>query len=193
MSKKCWLCVEKKPLTEFWKRKDGYEYRCKESRYVKRKICCYFDLGYIYWQYSNGFTEKIGSKAANGYLIFGLNGKNVLVHRYLYEQYYNVVLKPDQYIDHINRVKTDNKIDNLRVVTRHQNSQNITHRENVSSKFKGVCWNKERKKWRAYIWYNNKTMYLGLFDDEIDAAKAYNEKAIELNKKYNCIYTLNIF
>ena len=56
-----------------------------------------------------------------------------------------------------------------------------------SSKFKGVSWFKRTEKWKAQIQYRKKVIHLGYFKDEIDAAKAYNAKAIELFGEYACL------
>ena len=69
-------------------------------------------------------------------------------------------------IDHINHSRTDNSIENLRVVT---NQQNHFNRSNV----KGYCWSKRDSKWRAQIMLNQKNKYLGLFEKEEDARAAY--------------------
>ena len=51
--------------------------------------------------------------------------------------------------DHINRNKLDNRKENLRVATRSQNNMNRKKRINCTSKYKGVSWHKQRKKWQA--------------------------------------------
>ena len=48
------------------------------------------------------------------------------------------------------------------------------------SKYKGIYWNKVKNRWLASIKLNSKRMHIGLYDSEIDAAKAYNQKATEL-------------
>lgn len=80
-----------------------------------------------------------------------------------------------QFIDHINGNALDNRKINLRLAT---NSQNQANRESRvgSSQFKGVWWVKGRNKWRAYV----KGVHLGLFDSELEAAEAYNKKAVEI-------------
>jgi len=90
---------------------------------------------------------------------------------------------PNEYkcIDHINLNKLDNRVDNLRWVSYSINMFNIDKRKknNCSSKYKGVCFDKRLKKFRAYICINKNIMYLGLYENEIDAAIKYNEKAME--------------
>jgi hypothetical protein len=81
-------------------------------------------------------------------------------------------------VDHINQIKTDNSIENLRL---------IGHRENVSRSIKdststyvGVSWSKNAKKWISQITIEGKTKYLGLFDNEQDANKKYLETLKDL-------------
>jgi hypothetical protein len=56
------------------------------------------------------------------------------------------------------------------------------YKDNKSSQYYGVNWSKQRKKWRAVIVVNKKQIHLGFYDDELDAAIAYNNYAIEQNK-----------
>ncbi len=81
--------------------------------------------------------------------------------------------------DHINHDGLDNRRGNLRLCTRLQNSRNRLPRRGGSSKYKGVTWNKRRKKFMAEIRVNQKYQYLSYFENEIDAAKAYDKKAKE--------------
>jgi hypothetical protein len=84
--------------------------------------------------------------------------------------------------DHINHDGLDNRRINLRVCTNQQNLFNHQKRQNCSSKYKGVIW--EVNKWTARIKYNNKSTRLGHFDNEIDAARAYDENAKRLYGEY---------
>jgi hypothetical protein len=73
---------------------------------------------------------------------------------------------------------------NLRLATYSENQANSKKTKsyagkNCSSNFKGVYWSKQAQKWQAYINYQQKRTHLGLFVNEIDAAKAYNKAAIE--------------
>ena len=82
--------------------------------------------------------------------------------------------------DHKNHNGFDNQRQNLRICTRSQNLQNSLKTRRASSKYKGVDWYKRSKKWRAKIMLNYKGYFLGCFIDEIEAAKAYDRKALEL-------------
>lgn len=84
---------------------------------------------------------------------------------------------PSSEIDHINIVKHDNRIINLRLVTRSQNIQNIRLQSNNTSGFKGVSWWANR--WWASIGLDNKRIHLGAFinlDDAIAARKQAEEQ-----------------
>ncbi len=100
-------------------------------------------------------------------------------HRAAWAIYYGEY--PKNHIDHINGVRTDNKIINLRDVTRSENQRNMkTHKHNTSG-HTGVGFHKKTEKWRANIWKNNKQIHLGLFDD-FEGAVAARKSA---EKKYN--------
>lgn len=86
--------------------------------------------------------------------------------------------------DHINRDARDNRKCNLREATPEQNSQNRRKWYGTSSKYKGVCWVKIRRKWRVSIRANNKKYFLGEFENELDAAKAYNIAALQHHKEF---------
>ena len=109
------------------------------------------------------------------------NGKRrgtIFMHR--------VVLKtPDKtYTDHKNHNGLDNRIANLRPCTTAQNQYNQKPRVGCTSKYKGVYWSKYG--WRAQVYHNGKTGFLGHYEDETVAAKAYDARARELFGEYAC-------
>lgn len=126
----------------------------------------------------HGFSgRKAGTVNGKGYIQVCIDGKLHLAHRLalLY-----VTGEMPKEVDHINRVRDDNRIENLRDSISHANNmgnQSIQKRDKSSS-YKGVCWDKNRGKWMASIKVNRRRIHLGRFSDETLAAKAYNSAAI---------------
>lgn len=73
----------------------------------------------------------------------------------------------------------DNRKANLRLCNSMQNNWNFRKRCNTSSSFKGVGWSKEKKRWKARIKVNKQEKNLGYFEDEKEAARAYDRAARE--------------
>lgn len=86
-------------------------------------------------------------------------------------------------IDHINGNGLDNRKKNLRICTNQENSFNGL-KKNGLNKYKGVSWSKRMNKYRAYIKVNYKQKHLGSFDNEINAAIAYNNAAKKLHGEF---------
>lgn len=86
----------------------------------------------------------------------------------------------------LDRINVDGNYEksNCRWATKIVQQMNMVERINKTSIHKGVCWKSDRKKWKAYISVKRKQIHLGYFDDENDAALAYNKKALELYGDY---------
>ena len=82
-------------------------------------------------------------------------------------------------VDHIDGDRTNNHHENLRFATHMENSRNRKKQNNASSIYKGVFFKTARKKWEAQIKINKKVKFLGHYESEKEAAKAYNEAAVE--------------
>ena len=130
-----------------------------------------------------------GSRAGHidsyGYLVVGINGRIYKAHRLVW-----FLLKkewPLAQIDHINRIKTDNRIENLRLATPRQNKQNCMISSNNTSGVKGVSWNSKLRKWKASIRVDGVRTHVGYFStlhdarEELKAARALHHKEFACN------------
>ena len=133
------------------------------------------------WRVTRGGTARAGSVAGyarpDGYIKIKIDGKFYLAHRLAW-LYVHREFVPE--IDHINGVLSDNRIANLRPATHSQNLGNGRKHSDNTSGFKGVHWDKRRKKWRAVIGHNSCQIHLGRFDTIEEAHAAYCDKAREL-------------
>lgn len=123
----------------------------------------------------------------NVYAVATINYKHIRMHRKILENH-GINIK-NKTIDHKDTDGLNNKKDNLRICS--NNSQNLQNarkpkltQRNPTSIYKGVNWRKDKKKWCAEIKINYKKKHLGYFVSEKDAARAYNNKALELFKEY---------
>jgi hypothetical protein len=113
-----------------------------------------------------------------GYAMRGFrdNGKMVYL-----KMHHAVIGKPPPgyVVDHINGNRLDNRRGNLRFVTFQQNSFNTRKHqvENVTSRFKGVSYMRDKHKWRSRIMIGGREKHIGLYGTEEEAALAYNEAA----------------
>jgi hypothetical protein len=128
------------------------------------------------FDFLNQWKWRAGVRGSRVYAIRrGEDGKTVLMHR--------VILSVNDRkvdVDHKIGNGLDNTRGNIRWCTRSQNSMNKDKIRGLSSCYKGVCWDKGRNKWRVSVVINGVCKTVGRFEDEIEAAKAYDEKAKEL-------------
>ena len=96
----------------------------------------------------------------------------------------------DKQIDHKDHNILNNRKENLRLCTNSQNAQNQRPIRGGFSKYKGVCRLKGSSKWVAQIKFLGKSVTLGTFTNELQAAKAYNEKAKEVFGEFACLNAL---
>lgn len=126
----------------------------------KKKVNSRIDIGDIAGTISNF-----------GYCRICIKRRIYVAHRlawlYIHDEW------PSDDIDHINRDRADNRIANLRVATRSQNTANSPRRCNNKSGYKGVSWSREKRKWLATIRGHEKSLYLGYFGQARDAHLAY--------------------
>jgi len=90
----------------------------------------------------------------------------------------------DLVVDHINGDSLDNRRANLRLATQAQNLHNRKKKANTSSQFIGASFNKSHRYWCSQIKVNGKSLWLGSFDNEIAAARAYDKAARMYHKEF---------
>lgn len=105
--------------------------------------------------------------------------KGVKLHRFLFD-----LDDPKTTVDHKDGNGLNNIRENLRVCTQLQNSRNYPIPHNNTSGYKGVSWNKIRKKWQAKISVCGVRKSMGYYDDPKDAAIAYNHGALEYHNEF---------
>ncbi|ABK00189.1 HNH endonuclease [Xanthomonas phage Xop411] len=131
------------------------------------------ETGVLTWKVSRS-NVKAGSVAgrpnSNGHLQVMVHSKHYLVHRLAW--LLHTGSWPIQQLDHINRVRDDNRIENLRECSNAENSQNRGKQSNNTSGVTGVSWYKRSGKWQALIKLNGKHIHLGYFDTIEEAATA---------------------
>lgn len=125
----------------------------------------------------------LGTKHSTGYIVIRIKDKLYKAHRlswlYVYGKF------PALKIDHINRDGCDNRLENLRLVTQKQNSENRSLGKNNTSGHPGVSWCIKSCKWRARITVNYKGLHIGYFASLQDAIDAYKDFAARFHT-HNC-------
>lgn len=119
------------------------------------------------------------SKNSSNYLLAGLRinkvTKSIYVHQLVAQSFLNHNRCGHKLVvNHIDFDKTNNKLDNLEIITARENS-NRKHLKS-SSKYVGVSWHKRVNKWSCQIVINKKLKFLGYFKDELEASKAYQKE-----------------
>ena len=144
----------------------------KDGKYSAERECRRWNARYAG---EEAFTTGHGE----GYRQGSIFSVMYLAHRVIWAIAHNEW--PADQIDHINGVKNDNRIENLRAVTNGENSRNLPRRADNSSGVTGVTWHKKALKWTAQIAVNGRLLHLGRYAEKDDAVAA--RKAAEA--KYN--------
>lgn len=129
--------------------------------------------GIFRWLVSRGRVRRGGQAGCvkpDGYCYIGVDGKIYKASRlaWLFVEGYS----PEHEIDHINRLRHDDRWKNLRHVSRQCNLRNCGNFRHNTSGVKGIYWDRWREKWRAQINVNNKQHHLGYYNDFDDAVCA---------------------
>ena len=142
---------------------------CKDERICKS------------WNTRLANTEALTAKDGNGYNHGTIFNKNYLAHRVAWAIHHG--FWPNDQIDHISGVVSDNRICNLRVVSNATNGKNQKRSSNNSSGVTGVSWASVSNKWAARIYKDGNRIHLGLFREKQDAIDA--RKVAEIKYGYH--------
>lgn len=135
--------------------------------------------GQFTWQISRGKAspgKRAGVHDSYGYLVITIDRKLYKAHRlawlYVYGEW------PRMNLDHVNAIKTDNRIHNLREATYRQNKANTPIQRNNTSGLKGVFWYAKIRKWRASIGIYGRRIRVGDYLTAAEAHEAYARAAV---------------
>ena len=116
-----------------------------------------------------------------GYRVVTVAGRHYRAHRVIWEMCVGSIPMAME-IDHINRVRSDNRLANLRLVTSHENHLNLSRRRDTKV-IHGVCFAKKEGKWRANVGFKNRRIHIGDFSNVSDAIAARQEVNKQLGFK----------
>jgi hypothetical protein len=145
------------------------------------------DTGVMKWKIKTARTNigsVAGTKGSHGYLCFSVFKRQYLVHRLAWMLHHNIVLSKWEFLDHIDRNKLNNKMENLRLATPKDNNGNVPILSTNTSGYRGVSWDKNKNAWACYLWNKNKKKHLGMFPTAEIAAKVYDKHAKEYFGEY---------
>lgn len=144
----------------------------KEIPLTQNKTALVDDANY---EWLNQFKWYAHKDHGSYYARCSINSSCLLMHR----EIMGLSLKDGKQLDHIDNNGLNNQRSNLRICTTRQNQFNRKPVKGATSQFKGVTWHLRDKKWYVQIGYNGKNNYLGVSDNEVQAAKMYDRAAIK--------------
>lgn len=160
-------------MQEIWKDIKGYEGLYKVSNYgkiisIRRNKIMGFCLAGSGYEMVQLYKNK--------------KPKPSYIHRLVYENFIGELPNNRKMvIDHVDNNKRNNFYKNLQLITNRRNCSKDQNKNKTSSRFIGVRYRPERNKWSAEIRINGKKKFIGNFDCELAAAKAYKDKLKEIS------------
>jgi hypothetical protein len=143
------------------------------------------DTGLFFWKVTLGSRARAGDMAgsrSNGYIKIGVDGTQFSAHRLAWVYQYGAMADEGMDIDHIDGDKSNNKIQNLRLVSRAHNSQNrVVAQSSSRVRVLGVSSRKAIRRYSAQIMIGKKNKHLGYFDTVEEAHQAYLSAKCQLH------------
>jgi len=147
-----------------------------------KELFDYHEDGHLIWKETRSVIKKgdiAGYKSKSGYIQVGIDSKLYYVHRIIFLWHHGYI--PENGVDHDDRVKDHNWIDNLFEASKQCNARNSKIGKNNKSGVTGVYYSKDKDKWVSGIKVNGKTIHLGCYDNFDDAVKARYQGEVEIN------------
>ena len=145
------------------------------------------ETGLLYWKVRTSLNTKVGKVAGthnhwSNYIYIKIDNKIYPAHKLVWLYHHGAY--PSGCIDHVNGIRNDNRIDNLRHATRAQNSQNMRMFKSNTSGVKVVDWQKCSQRWRVRLQVNHNRINIGSFDCLELAELVANEARAKYHKEF---------
>lgn len=157
--------------------------------YIQERLDYDLDKGKLYWKptsnksWSTKFAGKeAGCRFNGGYIKLSIDNEGYLAHRLLWVLAHGYW--PDG-IDHINGIRSDNRIVNLREANQSQNMSNVARWAHNTSGVKNVRWHEATGKWLVRVKKRGYTHYFGYYEDLEEACEVAHKARIELHGAYS--------
>ncbi len=124
-----------------------------------------------------------GSIISSGYRSVWFSGHRIQYHQIIFYSAHGYIPHDGRVVDHIDRNKLNNKVNNLRDLSLCENARNANTSKNSTSGRTGVHYVKLNKKWSAHIYFDGKRKHLGLFNEFNDAVSAREAAEVDLMNK----------
>lgn len=147
---------------------------------MKEALRAAFDYhpdGFLLWKVApqgRRVGDRAGTLLSTGYTQIKWNYRKYQAHRLIWAWHFGNL---PEYLDHIDRNKSNNRIENLRPATLKQNAGNVKKRAGTTSRWRGVHWCRTAQRWVASIQDGPKKRTLGKYETENEAAWVYNQAA----------------